>query len=47
MKAEDYLIQSGEPAAPGPGEVGYAPQTRFGVGSTVAEWQQIAKRLGC
>lgn len=47
VKQEDYLIQSTE-NQPGPGEPGYAPQTRFGVGANVQEeWKKIAKDLGC
>lgn len=45
-KREDCLIAGQEEKIPGPGEVGYAPQTRFGVGA-VQEWQDIAKKLGC
>ena len=40
-KREDYLIPGQEEKIPGPGEVGYAPQTRFGIGS-FQEWAKIA-----
>ena len=40
-KREDCLIPGQEEKIPGPGEVGYAPQTRFGVGS-FQEWAKIA-----
>ena len=51
VKKEDYLLSPEAPAAaPGPGEVGYAPQTRFGVGSNgqsgdYKEWKRIADEM--
>jgi hypothetical protein len=39
VKTEDMLIHSPD-KNPGPGEVGYAPETRFGAGS-IAEWKKV------